>query len=355
VGLLVAPATLPAASTSEANLVGDNAKVSRPHFSIPPGQSRSFAVAAHRIRLRFEPGSSRGLHLPESFQPFAVSDEVNDMEIRVASEATLGAARGAKIFDSRLHWRVLRAGESTIFEFFHPPTALLYCRTTVRRDFSEAEVLFSESAWCKLTSADAGPRDWEIPYPLDQLLLVPALALRGAVLLHACGAVVSNRGLVFAGHSGDGKTTLAGLLAAEGIPLLSDERIAIRKTDDGFVAFGTPWPGEGNVVSNAAHPLAGMFVLRKAPRHALGCTSPSLAADLLARAIVPYYLPDTAARILEIFSDLAADVPFRELHFARSAGLASLLREAAREPRSRPDLDNLFVQLLNSDFTRFSP
>jgi hypothetical protein len=72
-----------------------------------------------------------------------------------------------------------------------------------------------------------------------------------------------------------------------------------------------------------------MFVLRKAAGHALGKSSPMLAGELLARAIVPYYLPDIAGRIFDVFSRLAAEVPLRELHFARSPGISSLLRDAA--------------------------
>ncbi len=298
----------------------------RSPLSIAAGEARSFVVADVGVTLVNEVSSGRPIRLPVSYQPF-LTRESTDIEIRVASRDRLDPSYSALLYESKLHWRAVKVGQSVGFQFHHPPTSLLYCQAIVQPGFSRVEILFSETAW--RTFAPLREESWDIPYPLDQLLFVPALALREAVLLHACGAVISNRGLVFAGHSGDGKTTLAGLLSEEGMPLLSDERVAIRKTEAGFVAYGTPWPGEGNVVSNAAHPLAGMFVLRKAPRHTLGCASPSLAADLLARAIVPYYLPDTAARILEVFSDLAADVPFRELHFARSPGLASLLREAA--------------------------
>jgi hypothetical protein len=273
-----------------------------------------------------EVSSGRVIRLPFSYHPFLTRGST-DVEIRVSSRDQLDPVSGPLLYESNLHWRALEAGQHRVFQFHHPPTGLLYCQAIVQPDFSRVEIVFSEASWQAFARSRA--ESWEIPYPLDQLLLVPALALKGAVLLHACGAVVSNRGLVFAGHSGDGKTTLAGLLRAEGIPLLSDERIAVRKTERSFVAFGTPWPGEGNVVSSAVHPLAGMFVLRKAPRHSLGHTSTSLAADLLARAIVPYYLPDVATRILGIFSELASAVPFRELHFARSPGLTSLLREAA--------------------------
>jgi hypothetical protein len=293
---------------------------------ISGGEARTFAIAG--IRFAFESGlsSSCSFRLPRSYEPFLTGDSA-DLRIRIAATPRLDRASGRLLYESGLQWRALEADGNTVFELTHPPTSRLYCQAVMHRDLSRAEVLFSETAWRAFASSD--PVGWELPYPLDQLLLVPALAARGAVLLHACGAVVSNRGLVFAGHSGDGKTTLAGLLAREGIPLLSDERIAIRRMDEGFVAYGTPWPGEGNVVSNAASPLAGMFLLRKAPQHALGTSSPALAPDLLARAIVPYYLPDAAGRILGIFADLAASVPFRELHFALSPGLPPLLREAA--------------------------
>ncbi len=297
-------------------------------LTIPAGESRTFAVANFPFTFEIDPGCGAGVRLPASYEPFLTRDSA-DAAIRVASRARLKAISGSLLYESHLQWRAVKSGQNTVFQFHHPPTDLLYCQAVVPPSFTEIEILFSESAWNTLARSEGGLRDWEVPYPLDQLLLVPALALRGTVLLHACGAVVSNRGLVFAGHSGDGKTTLAGLLSREGTPLLSDERIAVRATEGGFVAHGTPWPGEGNVVSSAAHPLAGMFLLRKAPHHALGSASPCLASELLARAIVPYYLPEIASRILEVFSRLAVEVPFRELHFARAPGLTFLLREAA--------------------------
>ncbi len=301
-------------------------------LSIPRGESDVFAIAGTTVRLRCERESRRGLRLARSFEPFVVADRGCDVEIAIASDDHLNPALGERLYDSKLHWRSLRMGKSTVFEFVHPPTGLLYCQTRVSPDFTRAEVRFSEFAFRELATRPSNDSFWEIPYPLDQLLLIPALARREAVLLHACGAEVAGRGFVFAGHSGDGKTTLAGLLSREGTLLLSDERIAIRKTERGFVAFGTPWPGEGNVVSNGACPLQGMFVLKKAARHALGGSSPSLAPELIARAIVPYYLPDVAERILGILAELASEVPLRELHFARAPGLTSLLREAFSPP-----------------------
>jgi hypothetical protein len=147
-------------------------------------------------------------------------------------------------------------------------------------------------------------------------------------LVHAAGAVVNGRALVLAGHSGDGKTTISRLLGDEGVELLSDERIALRKQEDGFFAYGTPWPGEGNVVSRAAYPLGGVLLLRKSKRLRLTWEPPaSLAAELLSRSIVPYYLPEEATHILDLLQEIVGSVPLGVLEFTRSPGLLSVLSQ----------------------------
>jgi hypothetical protein len=286
------------------------------------GDAKSFSVAAVGLRLRSEL-EDRRLLLPWSFERFEDPQASIDVHAVVRSASRLEPVEGRLLFHSSLHWRALETTDSIVFDVFHPPTGEVYCRMSVDPQFCLAEVVFAEDTWLAL---GAHERDWHIPHPLDQLLLVPGLALRGACLFHACGASIDGRAAVFAGHSGDGKTTLAGLLSSEGTPLLSDERIAVRKTERGFVAFGTPWPGEGNVVSAASYPLGGIFILRKGPRHKIVTGSRnSLAAELLARSIVPYYLPKELSTILQLIGEIAEAVPIQELEFSLEPGLASLL------------------------------
>ena len=299
----------------------------RLQVSVPPGEASTFRIAGVSLRLVSELEDDQLLRLPSSYAPFETRGARNDLDVRVRCVPDLPPTRGKLLYDSRLHWQAFVDGDTVSFELRYPPTSRLYCRLTFHGGFSEAELAFSEAAYREF--APTLPRQWDLPYPLDQLLVVPALAQRETVLLHASGAVLPNGAAVFAGHSGDGKTTLSGILSKEGVSLLSDERIAIQKTPAGFVAHGTPWPGEGEIVSNASAPLRTLFVLEKSESHSIAEErTPSLVPEVIARAIVPYYLPEIASRILELFADLSARVPVRKLRFARRGGLKALLQAA---------------------------
>ena len=65
-------------------------------------------------------------------------------------------------------------------------------------------------------------------------------------MLHAAGLARQGKGYLFAGPSGSGKSTLAG--RSNGMTVLSDDLVCVRKHHDRYVAWGTPWHGEdGNV------------------------------------------------------------------------------------------------------------
>ena len=291
-------------------------------FVLRSGTARSFSVAGLSVRL--QSALEEEFVLPSTYEPFESDGARQDLVILVDAREELEPPSGVVLYDSGGHWRVIDQGQQIVFEIHHPPTSRVWCQTHVDRDFRRAHLLFGERGWRSLW----GDRK-QIPHPVDQLLFVPRLALEGGFLLHASGAVVDGGAHVFAGHSGDGKTTLARLLEAEGVSLMSDERIAIRKTPDGFAAFGTPWAGEGNVASAIGARLDALYLLKKSSAHELRGAGATGLPEVVSRAIVPYYLPDTVSRILDVFASLATSVPIRELHFAREAGLTSLLRQAA--------------------------
>ncbi|HWR97442.1 MAG TPA: hypothetical protein VN317_03400 [Candidatus Methanoperedens sp.] len=165
-------------------------------------------------------------------------------------------------------------------------------------------------------------------YPLDQILL--SLVLAGeALIVHAAGVDVNGRGVLLAGASGAGKTTIAGICAAAGHAVLSDDRVLVRHSPGEWTLHGTPWPGEGRFAENRGVPLSAVAFLAQGGANLLAPLPPrALARRLLPLATVPWF--DTAARerSLDLLAALATAVPVFEFTFRPDPGAARVLAAA---------------------------
>ncbi len=108
------------------------------------------------------------------------------------------------------------------------------------------------------------------PYAIDAVLrIVHTLVLseQEGFLVHAASAVRNGRAFVFAGVSGAGKTTIAGLAPRDAM-LLTDEISYIKKMGDTYYAFGTPFAGElAKLGENVSAPLKALYLLAKGPEN----------------------------------------------------------------------------------------
>ena len=68
-------------------------------------------------------------------------------------------------------------------------------------------------------------------------LLGFALRMRGVLALHASAVLIDGRAVALIGPSGAGKSTMAAAFAAEGIPVLSDDVVAVRMIDGVAMAY----------------------------------------------------------------------------------------------------------------------
>jgi hypothetical protein len=117
------------------------------------------------------------------------------------------------------------------------------------------------------------------PYSIDAVLRIVhtlLLARQGGFLLHSASAIRNGKAFLFAGMSGAGKTTISRLAPAD-TTLLTDEISYVRKAEDGYLAFGTPFAGElAKVGENTRAPLAALYFLAKGPQNRI---EPVNAAD----------------------------------------------------------------------------
>jgi hypothetical protein len=154
-------------------------------------------------------------------------------------------------------------------------------------------------------------------YPLDQILLMYFLSNNEGALIHAAGLEFNGRGYIFPGKSGAGKSTLSRqFVNFNNFELLSDDRIVVRKFDETFKAFGTPWPGEAGIAVNKSFKLSGIFFISQAGYNRIEEIKTQKALEKLLPAVsIPWYDKEVMIRILDFCEDLISGIPAYELHF----------------------------------------
>jgi hypothetical protein len=235
---------------------------------------------------------------------------------------------GMPVFDSGGTWKLYRDGSAEVFRFwtaYQPSSPYLECRLDAGR--SKGDVILHREFF------ESGEPVPVLQFPLDEILMVHLLGRGRGVELHACGVVTADgRGYLFAGQSGDGKTTTARLWEQlPGTLILSDDRIVIREEGGRFAMYGTPWHGEAELAANDSVPVDAVFILEHGSANRLIPLSVSEAAALLAaRSFVPFHDVDALEWSLGFLGDFAGVVPCRRFAFVpdRSAREFILAGEA---------------------------
>ncbi len=167
-----------------------------------------------------------------------------------------------------------------------------------------------------------------LSYPLDQILMMHLLGDHRGVIVHAAGWKSSQGGWIFPGKSGAGKTTLARLMAnaCEG-DFLSDDRIIVRKIDEQFRIYGTPWPGEAGFAVNDSAPLQGIFFITQGSPLAVRRLMPSEAVSrILPVMSIPWYDSRMVEQITAFCDDLLRSIPVYQLTFTPDGRVVNFLK-----------------------------
>ena len=165
---------------------------------------------------------------------------------------------------------------------------------------------------------------------LGHLLLVSILHRHQALLIHASGVVINREGILFCGISGAGKTTLSRLWQKRaGVTVLSDDRVIVRKEQKGYVVYGTPWPGEGQIASCQKAPLKKIAFLSKANENTLVPLEKKEALHrIVAQCFPPLWDREGIDFALEFCGALLEAVPFFRFDFLPDKSAVAFIENA---------------------------
>jgi radical SAM protein with 4Fe4S-binding SPASM domain len=225
-------------------------------------------------------------------------------------------------------WAVYRKDSSWIYLMISPdPSDATIHRVMVFDDAHTRGRIYSPSD----ASFRAGRLDSLALLPSDQLVLARALPAFGGAYIHAAGVDMEGQGLVFAGPSEAGKSTIVKLIGERG-RVLCDDRIIVRRSPGGFRVHGTWNHGEIGRVSPGSAPLRGIFFLRQAADNRLvRIVEPkAILTDLLPRLVRPLVSADWWERALALAGEIVREVPFYDLSFDKSGAIVGILEEFLR-------------------------
>lgn len=202
-----------------------------------------------------------------------------------------------------------------------------------RLDFTPGEGIARVACGAELVEREAGIERLRNPflYPMDQLLMMYALAGRGQGIVHSAGLLQGGACIVAAGRSRAGKSTLSRCWSARhgGEALLSDDRVIVgAPTEEGAppLAYGTPWPGELGAARNGRATVSALVFLAKAPVNRLVPITPREAVErLFPVTSIPWFDPEYMALALGNVERWVRSVPAYEFQFTPDAGAVNAL------------------------------
>ena len=155
--------------------------------------------------------------------------------------------------------------------------------------------------------------------------------------------MLGDKGFIFAGHSGAGKTTIVTMMGPMA-EVLCDDRMIVRRWPEGFKAHGTWSHGDLEDVSPKSALLKGIFFLNQARENRIVplVDRNKIVRKLLACLVRPLVTSDWWDSMLELVEDIASEVPCFELYFDKSGGIVPLLRELGTS-RLAPSISTLPV------------
>lgn len=200
-----------------------------------------------------------------------------------------------------------------------------YRRRGLRMEFEPLERRATAFAVPSIESLDPSVDPTPLDTPL-RLLLSYLLVQNAGLLVHSSGFGDQRGAILFAGHSGSGKTTTARKIQHTNV--LSDDQVALRRIDGLWMAFALPFVGE-----YARLPLPRLAPLRRILllKHSISGTHvqslhPAVATARLL-ACVPWFVPasEVMTSLLPLTSDLAYSAEIAELAIGRDDSITELI------------------------------
>jgi hypothetical protein len=161
---------------------------------------------------------------------------------------------------------------------------------------------------------------------LVEIMPLPVVVLlsgRGGLFIHSCAVALKGEGILFAGVSGSGKSTMAELWRRFGPSssrVIDDEHILARSSTELTMLFGAPWSRGARKATFSRTPAKAIFFLSHGDRNQ--CThlsSGEALAQLMSQVFLPVWSQEQLERTLQTCAGLLENIECYGLQFVPDA------------------------------------
>lgn len=242
--------------------------------------------------------------ISESLRPFLCQKHTQtDCTIWLQSCARLPAFSQEGVWHG-LEYYDCRAGEMRVFHCLQPKTEAF----GVTRLFENGEIaLCVLPAYLSYFTGSTGI--------FNRIGMETLLLQHKGLLLHASLIKYKGKTVAFAGPSGVGKSTHAGLWEKFlGADILNGDRAALRRSAEDWIAYGSPYAGTSGIYKNESAPLAAIVLLQQGQENRLKPVSPGEAFRYLFPELsIHHWDKAFVARATDLCLQLLAETPVYRL------------------------------------------
>lgn len=184
------------------------------------------------------------------------------------------------------------------------------CNSSENADIRISEDEYKVENWPTLSESDA-------IYLESGFQFYRKLLPHGGIMLHASAVAVEDRAYLFSGPCTVGKSTHTKLWQSnfgEQACVFNDDKPAIRKMDDVWYAYGTPWCGKDGINENKKVPLAGICFLKQGTENSIRRLSKIEAVGrIMSQTNHRFKSTEGLDMLLKIVDQLVREIPVYEL------------------------------------------
>lgn len=173
-------------------------------------------------------------------------------------------------------------------------------------------ILFANETWTQ--GRIYGKDEYEISY-LVEMMLYSYLLNKNTLLFHSSLIDYQGKGILFLGPSGIGKTTQAKLWNQyKGAHILNGDLVFVKKEEDGFYAYGSPWHGSSPYFENTKVKVELLVTLEQGKENKIKQLSGfQVLNEMMQQVFLPIWYQQTMDESLNCLDSLLETIPVYHL------------------------------------------